>query len=129
MVNFYIKRYPFESGFQSNKWRAILSFLTQVMSVLLKCVWLAEGNSTCRVGNLDMLRCSRVEPEFLFWEEDCWICRVEHLNMSRFPTRHVKLPSASQTHFSKTGITWARKLKIVRRLLRWNPDSKGYLLI
>ena len=44
-------------------------------------------------------------------------------------TRHVECPSASQTHFAKTGISWARKLEIAHRLLRWNPDSKGYLLI
>ena len=51
------------------------------------------------------------------------------LDMSRCPVRHVECPSANQTHFSKTDITWARKLEITRRLLCWNPNSKGYPLI
>ena len=43
---------------------AISSFLAQVMLVLVKCVWLAEGHSTCRVGNFDMSKIPRAEPKF-----------------------------------------------------------------
>ena len=64
MVKFYIKRYPFELGFQRNKQRAISSFLAQVMPVLVKCVWLAEGHSTCRTGHLDMSSVPRVGSLF-----------------------------------------------------------------
>ena len=64
MVKFYIKRYPFEFGFQCNKQRAISSFLAQVMPVLVKCVWLTEAHSTCRVGNFDMSKIPRAESNF-----------------------------------------------------------------
>ena len=40
-------------------------------------------------------------------------------------SRHVECPSASQTHFSKTGITWSRKLEIARRFFALESRLKG----
>ena len=60
------------------------------MPVLLKCVWLAEGNSTCGVGNLDMSRCSWVDSKFLFWEGGSWTCRVGHFDMLKIPRAKSK---------------------------------------
>ena len=40
-------------------------FSSAIMPVLLKCVWLAEGRSTCRTGHLDMSSVPRVELLFL----------------------------------------------------------------
>ena len=35
--------------------------------------------------------------------------------------RDFEFSSLSYVCFTKNGITWARKLEILRRLLRWNP--------
>ena len=76
VIKFYIKRQPFESRFQRNKRRAISSFLAQVMPVLVKCVWLAEGISTCR-------KSLEQNPILSFRTEGFGICRVGHLDMSK----------------------------------------------
>ena len=45
--------------------------------------------------------------------------------MSRCPVRYVECTFASQTHFSKTGITWARKTQNHAPFVALKPRLKG----
>ena len=83
--------------------RKVSGCVGEVWSGLEVVYMCTEGISTCPVVPFDMSKVPLSKNQ----KKDS---SRGHFNMSKFPVRHVESPSASQTHFTKTDITWARKL-------------------